>query len=102
MASRTTGRGSISRNIMQLGNPKADADGIFMGRIATVAFGTTIALRPVLSSGGKASACDMMALSADRRQWIGRGRTGFVYRSCARCGGLRPSAGWMMRSPCEN
>ncbi|MBN8847363.1 MULTISPECIES: DUF736 domain-containing protein [unclassified Sphingomonas] len=58
---------------MNIGNLKANADGIVMGRITTLSVAMTVALRPVASSNEKAPAFDMMALSADRRQWISVG-----------------------------
>ena len=55
---------------MNIGNLKANGDGIIIGRVTTMALAMTLALREVQSNNDKARAYDMMALSADRRSWV--------------------------------
>ena len=56
--------------LMNIGNLKSNDDGIHVGRIVTLAFAATVALREVTSNNEKAPAYDVMALSADRRSWV--------------------------------
>ena len=55
---------------MNIGTLKANADGVHIGRIVTMAFAATIALREFVSTNERAPAFDVMALSADRRSWV--------------------------------
>ena len=55
---------------MNIGNLKINEEGIFVGRITTLAFTATVALREFTSNNDKAPAYDVMALSADRRSWV--------------------------------
>jgi len=55
---------------MNIGNLKTNEEGIFVGRITTLAFTATVALREFTSNNDKAPAYDVMALSADRRSWV--------------------------------
>lgn len=55
---------------MNIGNLKANADGVLIGRITTLSLTMTIALRAVSSTNEKAPAYDVMALSADKRSWV--------------------------------
>ncbi|MEM7687458.1 MAG: DUF736 domain-containing protein [Pseudomonadota bacterium] len=55
---------------MNIGNLKTNEEGIFVGRITTLAFSATVALREFTSNNDKAPAFDIMALSADRRSWV--------------------------------
>ena len=55
---------------MNIGTLKAHADGVHIGRIVTMAFAATIALREFVSTNERAPAFDVMALSADRRSWV--------------------------------
>ena len=52
---------------MNIGTLKANSDGVHIGRIVTMAFAATIALREFVSTNERAPAFDVMALSADRR-----------------------------------
>jgi len=55
---------------MNIGSIKQNDDGILIGRVTTLAFSITIALREVQSNNERAPAYDIMALSADRRSWV--------------------------------
>lgn len=55
---------------MNIGNLKTNEEGIFVGRITTLAFTATVALREFTSNNDKAPSYDVMALSADRRSWV--------------------------------
>ena len=55
---------------MNIGNLKANDDGIHIGRIVTMTFTATIALREFHSNNERAPTFDIMALSADRRSWV--------------------------------
>ena len=55
---------------MNIGTLKANGDGVHIGRIVTMAFAATIALREFVSTNERAPAFDVMALSADRRSWV--------------------------------
>lgn len=55
---------------MNIGTLKANSDGVHIGRIVTMAFAATIALREFVSTNERAPAFDVMALSADRRSWV--------------------------------
>lgn len=55
---------------MNIGNLKVNAEGVHVGRIATLAFGATVALRPFQSSNERAPRFDIVALSSDRRTWV--------------------------------
>ena len=55
---------------MNIGTLKANEDGIHIGRIVTMHFAATVALREVTSTNERAPAFDVMALSADRRSWV--------------------------------
>ena len=49
-----------------IGNLKKNSDGVFIGRIDTVAFSNVVALRPVISQNEAAPRYDMMALTPSR------------------------------------
>lgn len=55
---------------MNIGNLKSNDEGIHIGRIVTLTFAATVALREVNSNNDRAPAFDVMALSADRRSWV--------------------------------
>ena len=55
---------------MNIGTLKANGDGVHIGRIVTMAFAATIALREFVSTNERAPAFDVIALSADRRSWV--------------------------------
>ena len=55
---------------MNIGNLKTNDEGIFVGRITTLAFSAMVALREFNSDNEKAPAFEIMALSADRRSWV--------------------------------
>lgn len=55
---------------MNIGNLKSNDEGIHIGRIVTLTFAATVALREVVSINDRAPAFDVMALSADRRSWV--------------------------------
>ncbi|GGD81816.1 DUF736 domain-containing protein [Croceicoccus mobilis] len=55
---------------MNIGSIKQNDDGILIGRVTTLAFSITIALREVSSNNERAPAYDIMALSSDRRSWV--------------------------------
>ena len=55
---------------MNIGNLKSNDEGIHIGRIVTLTFAATVALREVVSNNDRAPAFDVMALSADRRSWV--------------------------------
>ena len=55
---------------MNIGTIKPNEQGIFIGRIQTMAFVATIALQAVNSNNERAPAFDVMALAADRRSWV--------------------------------
>lgn len=49
-----------------IGNLKKNSDGVFIGRIDTVAFSNVVALRPVISQNEAAPRYEMMALTPAR------------------------------------
>ena len=55
---------------MNIGNLKSNDEGTMVGRITTMAFSAVIALREVNSTNDRAPAFDIMALSADNRNWV--------------------------------
>ncbi|MEM6409929.1 MAG: DUF736 domain-containing protein [Pseudomonadota bacterium] len=55
---------------MNIGTIKPNEQGIYIGRIQTMAFVATIALQAVNSTNERAPAYDVMALAADRRSWV--------------------------------
>lgn len=55
---------------MNIGTLKANEDSIHIGRIVTMHFAATVALREVNSTNDRAPAFDVMGLSADRRSWV--------------------------------
>ncbi|MDA7787752.1 DUF736 domain-containing protein [Sphingomonadaceae bacterium] len=55
---------------MNIGNLKANNDGVLMGRITTLNFSAVIALREVQSSNERAPRFDMLALSANSKNWV--------------------------------
>ena len=55
---------------MNIGNIKPNDQGIYIGRVQTMAFVATIALQAVNSNNERAPAYDVMALAADRRSWV--------------------------------
>ncbi|WP_000503790.1 DUF736 family protein, partial [Bacillus cereus] len=52
---------------MNIGTLKANAEGVHIGRITTLTFSATVALRAFESTNERAPKFDLMALSADRR-----------------------------------
>ncbi|WP_066276847.1 DUF736 domain-containing protein, partial [Blastomonas sp. CCH1-A6] len=46
------------------------AEGVHIGRITTLTFSATVALRAFESTNERAPKFDLMALSADRRSWV--------------------------------
>jgi uncharacterized protein (DUF736 family) len=55
---------------MNIGTLKANAEGVLIGRVSTMAFSATLALRAFDSSNERAPKFDLMALSVDRRSWV--------------------------------
>ena len=55
---------------MNIGTLKANAEGVHIGRITTLTFSATVALRAFESTNERAPKFDLMALSADRRSWV--------------------------------
>ena len=55
---------------MNIGNIKPNDQGIYIGRVQTMAFVATIALQAVNSNNERAPVYDVMALAADRRSWV--------------------------------
>lgn len=55
---------------MNIGNLKTNEEGVHIGRIATLAFSATVALRPFQSTNERAPRFDIVALSADNRSWV--------------------------------
>jgi uncharacterized protein (DUF736 family) len=55
---------------MNIGTVKQNEQGIFTGRVSTLALSLVIGLAPVNSSNAKAPVYDIMGLSADRRTWV--------------------------------
>ena len=55
---------------MNIGSIKPNEQGIYIGRVQTMAFVATIALQAVNSTNERAPAYDVMALAADRRSWV--------------------------------
>src|SRR3546814_10233966 len=49
-----------------IGNLKKNSDGVFIGRIDTVAFSNVVALRPVISQNDAAPKYEVMALTPAR------------------------------------
>ncbi|WP_073977714.1 DUF736 domain-containing protein [Erythrobacter donghaensis] len=55
---------------MNIGTLKANAEGVLIGRVSTMAFSATLALRAFESTNERAPKFDLMALSVDRRSWV--------------------------------
>lgn len=55
---------------MNIGTLKISTEGVHIGRITTLTFSATVALRAFESTNERAPKFDLMALASDRRSWV--------------------------------